>query len=134
MGFPAERIEYEYQKEIYIELEYSLKIRRRTLYYFSNLILPCVLIASMAVLGFYFPPESGEKITLEITILVGFFYEFDWPNSDCDNNKHRQSCYTQVARWGIFKVQLTLNDAGFLEVLFLEKWSLSHQIFFQMKI
>ena len=72
MGFPAERIEYEYQKEIYIELEYSLKIRRRTLYYFSNLILPCVLIASMAVLGFYFPPESGEKITLEITILVCF--------------------------------------------------------------
>ena len=73
LGFPAERIEYEYQKEIYIELEYSLKIRRRTLYYFSNLILPCVLIASMAVLGFYFPPESGEKITLEITILVSFF-------------------------------------------------------------
>ena len=24
--------EYEYQKEIYIELEYSLKIRRQTLY------------------------------------------------------------------------------------------------------
>jgi len=74
LGFPAERIEYEYQKEIYIELEYSLKIRRRTLYYFSNLILPCVLIASMAVLGFYFPPESGEKITLEITILMSLTF------------------------------------------------------------
>ena len=29
---------------------------------------------------------------------------------------------------------LTLSDAGFWEVSFLEKWSLSYQIFFQMKI
>ena len=31
-------------------------------------------------------------------------------------------------------VFLTLNDAGFWEVFFSEKWSLSYQIFFQMKI
>jgi nicotinic acetylcholine receptor len=24
----------------------------------------------MSILGFYFPPETGEKVTLEITILV----------------------------------------------------------------
>ena len=29
---------------------------------------------------------------------------------------------------------LTLIDAGFLEVFFLEKWNLSYQIFFEMKI
>ena len=75
-------------------------MRRRTLYYFSYLILPCVLIGIvilaiffkifvlifinikflielsitniglMSILGFYFPPETGEKVTLEITILV----------------------------------------------------------------
>ena len=28
----------------------------------------------MAVLGFYFPPESGEKITLEITILMSLTF------------------------------------------------------------
>ena len=34
----------------------------------------------------------------------------------------------------IFVAFLTLNDADFKEVFFLEKWSLSNQIFFQMKI
>ena len=38
--------------------------RRRTLYYFCNLIIPCILIASMAVLGFTLPPDSGEKLSL----------------------------------------------------------------------
>ena len=28
----------------------------------------------MAVLGFYFPPESGEKLTLEITILMSLTF------------------------------------------------------------
>ena len=31
---------------------------------FFNLIVPCVLISSMALLGFTLPPDSGEKLTL----------------------------------------------------------------------
>ena len=31
---------------------------------FFSLIVPCVLIASMAVLGFTLPPDSGEKLSL----------------------------------------------------------------------
>ena len=34
----------------------------------------------------------------------------------------------------LFNCLLTLSDAGFWEVSFSEKWSLSYQIFFQMKI
>ena len=34
------------------------------MYYFFNLIVPCLLIASMAVLGFTLPPDSGEKLSL----------------------------------------------------------------------
>ena len=34
------------------------------MYYFFNLIIPCVLIASMAILGFTLPPDSGEKLSL----------------------------------------------------------------------
>jgi nicotinic acetylcholine receptor len=40
------------------------------LYYFFNLIVPCVLIASMAVLGFTLPPDSGEKLSLGVTVLL----------------------------------------------------------------
>ena len=48
----------------YIDITFTIKIRRRTLYYFFNLIVPCVLIASMAVLGFTLPSDSGEKLSL----------------------------------------------------------------------
>lgn len=44
LDFPAVRNEYDYQGDIFIDLVFTLNIRRRTLYYFSNLILPCVLI------------------------------------------------------------------------------------------
>ena len=74
MEFPAKRNEYDYQGVTYLNVTFTLKIRRRTIYYFANLILPCVLITSMAVLGFSFPPESGEKITLEITVLMALAF------------------------------------------------------------
>ncbi|XP_041448315.1 acetylcholine receptor subunit alpha-type acr-16 isoform X11 [Drosophila obscura] len=50
--------------EPYVDITFTIQIRRRTLYYFFNLIVPCVLISSMALLGFTLPPDSGEKLTL----------------------------------------------------------------------
>ena len=66
VGVPATRNEviYECCPEPYLDITFIIKIRRRTLYYFSNLIVPCLLIASMAVLGFTLPPDSGEKLSL----------------------------------------------------------------------
>jgi len=46
---------YECCPEPYLDITFIIKIRRRTIYYFFNLIVPCVLIASMAVLGFTLP-------------------------------------------------------------------------------
>ena len=66
LGVPGKRNEISYAccPQPYIDITYKILIRRRTLYYFSNLIVPCVLIASMAVLGFTLPPDSGEKLSL----------------------------------------------------------------------
>lgn len=71
-GVPGKRTWQYYPccPEPYVDITFSIEIRRRTLYYFFNLIVPCVLIASMAVLGFTLPPESGEKLSL------GRLYEF----------------------------------------------------------
>ena len=44
LEFKGERIPSEYEDTQYVELHFTLHIRRRTLYYFSNLILPCVII------------------------------------------------------------------------------------------
>ena len=51
-----------------VTLEFSF--RRKPLYYIFNLILPCLIIMCMALLGFFLPPESGERITLSITVLL----------------------------------------------------------------
>ena len=50
----------------------SIKIRRRTLYYIMNFILPCVLIAVLTVLVFLLPPESGERVSYGITVILSF--------------------------------------------------------------
>lgn len=72
IGVPGKRNEIYYNccPEPYIDITFVIIIRRRTLYYFFNLIVPCVLIASMAVLGFTLPPDSGEKLSLGVTILL----------------------------------------------------------------
>jgi len=72
IGVPATRNEviYECCPEPYLDITFTIKIRRRTVYYFFNLIVPCVLIASMAVLGFTLPPDSGEKLSLGVTVLL----------------------------------------------------------------
>lgn len=65
-GVPGQRNEIYYNccPEPYIDITFAILIRRKTLYYFFNLIVPCVLIASMALLGFTLPPDSGEKLSL----------------------------------------------------------------------
>merc|ERR1719331_752758 len=72
IGLPAKRNEvvYECCPEPYLDITFTINIRRRTLYYFSNLIVPCLLISSMAILGFTLPPDSGEKLGLEVTIML----------------------------------------------------------------
>ncbi|KAK2713854.1 hypothetical protein QYM36_009667, partial [Artemia franciscana] len=56
--------------EPYPDITYTLKLRRRPLFYVFNLILPCILINSIALLVFYVPSESGEKVTLGISALL----------------------------------------------------------------
>ncbi|XP_014674123.1 PREDICTED: ligand-gated ion channel 4-like, partial [Priapulus caudatus] len=56
--------------EPYPHVTYTIQLRRRPLYYVFNLVLPCVLITAVALLGFYMPSDSGEKVTLGITTLL----------------------------------------------------------------
>lgn len=55
----------------YIDLTYSIIIRRRPLFYLNNLILPCIVLALLTSVSFLFPPETGERISLVITVLLG---------------------------------------------------------------
>ena len=63
---PAKRsvIIYDCCPEPYIDVTFTMHIRRRTLYYGFNLIIPCALISSLGILIFALPPDAGEKIGL----------------------------------------------------------------------
>ncbi|MBN3289310.1 ACHA7 protein, partial [Polypterus senegalus] len=72
VGVPGKRNElyYECCKEPYPDVTFTVTIRRRTLYYGLNLLIPCVLISGLALLVFLLPADSGEKISLGITVLL----------------------------------------------------------------
>lgn len=44
------------------DITFNIIIRRKTLFYTVNLILPTVLISFLCVLVFYLPAEAGEKV------------------------------------------------------------------------
>ena len=56
--------------EPYPDITFNITLRRKTLFYTVNLLLPCVFINMLTVLVFYLPSDSGEKISLCISILL----------------------------------------------------------------
>ncbi|XP_029016613.1 neuronal acetylcholine receptor subunit beta-2 [Betta splendens] len=54
----------------YLDVTYDFVIRRKPLFYTINMIIPCVLITSLAILVFYLPSDCGEKMTLCISVLL----------------------------------------------------------------
>ncbi|XP_064635567.1 neuronal acetylcholine receptor subunit alpha-10-like isoform X2 [Lineus longissimus] len=57
-------------EEPYPDVTFTIHMNRRSLFYIFNLIFPCMLIYVVSMLGFFLPIESGEKVNLEITILL----------------------------------------------------------------
>lgn len=49
------------------DITFNIIIRRKTLFYTVNLILPTVLISFLCVLVFYLPAEAGEKVSAMAT-------------------------------------------------------------------
>ncbi|XP_076047799.1 acetylcholine receptor subunit alpha-like 1 [Oratosquilla oratoria] len=56
--------------EPYPDIFFNITMRRKTLFYTVNLIIPCVGISFLSVLVFYLPSDSGEKVSLCISILL----------------------------------------------------------------
>ena len=72
LSVPARKNEKYYTccSEPYPDITFNITMRRKTLFHTVNLIIPCVAISFLTVLVFYLPSDSGEKITLCISILL----------------------------------------------------------------
>jgi nicotinic acetylcholine receptor len=72
MNVPARRNVKTYPccPEPYPDITFNITLRRKTLFYTVNLIVPCVGISFLTVLTFYLPSDSGEKIALCVSILL----------------------------------------------------------------
>nr|WAP81826.1 acetylcholine receptor subunit alpha-like [Coccinella septempunctata] len=72
LEIPAVRNEKFYTccDEPYLDITFNITMRRKTLFYTVNLIIPCMGISFLTVLVFYLPSDSGEKVSLSISILL----------------------------------------------------------------
>uniref|UniRef100_A0AC34G6E0 Uncharacterized protein n=1 Tax=Panagrolaimus sp. ES5 TaxID=591445 RepID=A0AC34G6E0_9BILA len=59
---------YECCPEPYPDVKFFIHLRRRTLYHFFNLIMPCALTMVLVLLGFTLSPETCEKVGLQISV------------------------------------------------------------------
>jgi len=45
-------------------------MRRKAQFYVLTVLFPCILTGSVAAVSFILPPESGEKVSLSVTVLL----------------------------------------------------------------
>ena len=64
--------------EPYLDITFNITMRRKTLFYTVNLIIPCMGISFLTVLVFYLPSDSGEKVSdfsfFTVKIVSTLFY------------------------------------------------------------
>lgn len=54
----------------YVDITFSIIMRRKTLFYTVNLIIPCMGLSFLTVLVFYLPSESGEKASKKLRFVL----------------------------------------------------------------
>ena len=53
-------------------VHYSIHLRRKPFYHVMHMVLPSFVLSLIALLMFWLPPESGEKVSLGITVFLAF--------------------------------------------------------------
>ncbi len=75
LGFNASVNSIEY-KDIsgpkFPAIAFQFVIQRLPIYYIVNIVGPCILLSVLGLLSLCLPPECGEKISLQITVLLAF--------------------------------------------------------------
>ena len=57
---------------VFPTVRFRLYLRRKPRFYVINIVAPCILLSVLALFVFYLPPDSGEKVSLGITVPVSY--------------------------------------------------------------
>lgn len=55
----------------FADVTYTLEFERKTLYYTMTIISPSMLLSLLVCISFLFPADSGERVSLVISVLLG---------------------------------------------------------------
>ncbi|XP_036848497.2 5-hydroxytryptamine receptor 3A isoform X1 [Manis javanica] len=72
LGVLTQFREFMESSDCYAEMKFYVVIRRRPLFYAVSLLLPSIFLMVMDIVGFYLPPDSGERVSFKITLLLGY--------------------------------------------------------------
>lgn len=53
-------------------LQFIMRIRRMPFYYIMNIAIPILVLSLLSVTVFWLPPNSGEKVSLSVTVFLSF--------------------------------------------------------------
>ncbi len=92
--------------EPYPDVTFNITLKRKTLFYSINLIMPCLSITLLTILDFYLPSDAGE-ISLSISLLLSLSL-FQASFCHCSPPRHPHLCTHTVktSSNGIARIRL----------------------------
>lgn len=72
----------------YIDITFTIHVQRKPLYYYFNILCPCFILMAVTLFSFFLPPESGERISVVITVLLSFAVFLQLLGDNLPRNSH----------------------------------------------
>ncbi len=69
---PAHRLETGEGNHVFAIVEFGLEFKRKPTYYVINVVAPTLCLSLLVLLVMRLPAESGEKISMGVTLLLSF--------------------------------------------------------------
>ncbi|KAK0428205.1 hypothetical protein QR680_010672 [Steinernema hermaphroditum] len=60
------------RQSVYPTIVFEMHLRRRVLFFMYNIVAPCAMLSILTMMQFMLPCESGEKVTLGLTVLLAY--------------------------------------------------------------
>ena len=61
---------YECCNDVFSDITFTVVMRRKPSFYLYNLAFPCIMLCIIGILVFCVPVESGERVSLSVTLLL----------------------------------------------------------------